>query len=600
MKFATISLVSEHTGKEVKPLVAKTFPLTVAGMKKPPIIRRAATTQPSLPQLPGLQDRPIRRQSVMPTTNGNMSSLSEVESENDLVRFRVWAKDAITSQQNDIDRIQGAVSRIERDMNSFKNFMAEVRNEMAISWQSRQPLDDEALVAIREDMKSLRQQVHATERRVTLSFEDATKDVRKANRKSDEFSGVKEDLQCLKSRIESLEIGNGGALVTVNSRDIGLPAVGRSSLGGGPIQSSLLMNVGRDMPHGGNSSAVPKTPSMHPRPEEHRSAPEAATRASHTLRTGSERWCYTGPHLLPNVRSACDAFGMTRSARTTRNAIERLENHVNESRQQYTRNGLIYGIVKLVDGTTVQKPETPKRTHEEMQGANENSFLGEKPQFTLPQKIRKISAGSAKRSTAAVEKPATLPDRSSSSNASEIGPRIPESSPILGDYDDQGEFLYARKDVDIDYQPSSPPKSQDSPKQPSRRTKRLSLTTATPNAAPKRIGNRRKSSLATTKLSNTINKENENDVSSEIEGVETGEESILPSIEKDNALKAAISPPPPTSDPATAGTPPTPAAPRAAATSRMARPVKPFKCGVCGKRWKNLDGLRYVRNNFLL
>jgi hypothetical protein len=618
-----MSLVSELTGKEVEPLMLKTFPLAVPGMKKPPGFQRAATVQPSLPQSPVLLDRHIRRQSVMPSTNGTPPSLPEVESQKDLARFRTWAKNAITGQQKDIDRIQGTVSRIEKDMSSFKDFMQEVRIELATSGQSRHLLN-EGQAAIREDMNSLRKQVHTSEQRVALSLEEASqtsktawegvaRDVLKVSRKvsevdslkdelhnlttrlqnlenlmgdgpqisqeSNEINDVKGDLQYLKIRIESLESGSRGALVSAGGYEVASPEAEHHSTGGA------------EEPHRRISDTVPGMLSMLARPEAHGTALESTRDASLILRTGSVRWSYTGPQSLRSVRSACVAFGMTRMTRANQpipRAIEMLEKYVNESQQQNTPNGRVYGMAAPIQVTAAQKRGTPKRPHEEVEAL----FDEEHSQFAHPKRIRKISAGSAKRNAVAIETsetPDPLQDLPSPpQNSAKIVPPVHNSSPILGDYDNHGEYIYAKDDVDHGYQPALKPKPKDTSKRPVGRRKRVSLTTATPNTAPKRPSRRRKSSLSTAALKNTSNKENETEAPSQTEGPEAADDTILPSIEKDDGFQVRIPPAPPTFEPRTRAFRAT------AATPATTRQAKPFKCGVCGKQWKNLDGLRYV------
>ena len=572
-------MVSERTGKEVEPSVLKTFPLTVAGMKKPQAFRRAATAQPSSMQAPGLLDRPIRRQSVMPSGNTHQLSQPAAESENDLMKFRTWARNAITSQQNDIDRIQGAVSRLERMINSFQDFMVEVRNEMTVGTQSRDQMNEEALAPIREDIMFLRKHIRTTEHRVAVSLGDVTDGVQKPSSEVNEFNGVTEELQYLKRRIESLEAGSRGAFVPTVTREMGSPILGRDGPGRDQGQNSSMAQAG------------PKTPSLHVRQRVRKRAPKTASCTSPGLRKGPGTWSYTGLYSLPSVRSAILAFGMNFTARTTSKAIDMLETYVNESQQQNTPNGLMYGTITPGDGDMAKKSELPKRTHDEMGEVIEDSFGGKQRQSPLPQKIRKISAGSAKQNAVADETPSNIHDRPTTPEVSAIGPLSHELSPILGDFDNQGEFIYARDELDTDYRPSHS-NTQDSSKQLARRSGRASLTTATANTAPKSSDSATKPSAA--EPHSALNKENEKEAQIQMEARNTVHEAILPPTSNIDESQVLMSAPPTSLGSATARTQSTSTITTTSGNRYNGKPFKPFKCGVCCKRWKNFGGLQYV------
>jgi hypothetical protein len=155
-----------------------------------------------------------------------------------------WAEDAMNSQQKDIDRVSGAVARIEKDMKSFREFMQEVRAELAANRATRktqqdlnqeqlgwlqedlkeltqehdnlqQDLRKEELPSIRNELEELRQEIDSNERITALpdfnsllsidGFKNLTEDVMRINRKSDEVDELKKELHRLQKRLTDME-----------------------------------------------------------------------------------------------------------------------------------------------------------------------------------------------------------------------------------------------------------------------------------------------------------------------------------------------------------------------------------------------------------
>ena len=154
-----MNVVSEQSGDKAVISVQQKIPLQVAGAKKLPAGRRAATVQPTPRAQPSNSLIEYGRHQ---SRSGNMLPPPvEDSSRKDLAKFASWAEDAINNQQKDIDRIGGAVARIEKDMKSFKEFMSEVRAELAATRATRktqEELKEEQLAWLREDLKELRQE----------------------------------------------------------------------------------------------------------------------------------------------------------------------------------------------------------------------------------------------------------------------------------------------------------------------------------------------------------------------------------------------------------------------------------------------------------
>jgi hypothetical protein len=150
LRLGEMKVVSEHSGENATIVVEEKIPLLPPGVKKPSAARRTASVQPH----PRAGSLAVHGNSQ--SKNNEMPPPPAKENPGtNLARFTTWAEGAIYDQQKDIDRIGGAVARIEKDMRSFKEFMAEVRAELAANRETRKTQDDlkqEQIVWIQEDL----------------------------------------------------------------------------------------------------------------------------------------------------------------------------------------------------------------------------------------------------------------------------------------------------------------------------------------------------------------------------------------------------------------------------------------------------------------
>lgn len=131
----------------------------------------------------------------------------------DVAKFKSWAEAAINTQQEDIGRLSRSVDRIERDMRLFKDFMEEVRTELASNRQLQEQESGEGLASVSAELDALRQQVNSNPRPVSRgSFEISNrsldiiaKDVQLVGRKVDEIDELKRELGQLKARLSNFE-----------------------------------------------------------------------------------------------------------------------------------------------------------------------------------------------------------------------------------------------------------------------------------------------------------------------------------------------------------------------------------------------------------
>lgn len=210
LRLSEMTVVSEGSGTKAKISVMKTFPLTNSsvGAKN---ASRGSTVQPvSRPKPPRL----LPGISRMSSTPSRLSIPIPTSPQLDVTKFKTWVEDAIRNQQQDIDRLSGSVSRIERDMALFKDFMEEVQTELASHRQIQYQENGEGLASVREELNELRQQLNSNYARPgsrsdlemsRKSIDIIAHDVLLVGQKVDEIDKLKKELAQLNTRLRSLE-----------------------------------------------------------------------------------------------------------------------------------------------------------------------------------------------------------------------------------------------------------------------------------------------------------------------------------------------------------------------------------------------------------
>lgn len=181
LRLAEMSVISERTGTKATASVIERFPLILAGTAKPPRAARASTVQPShRAGTPSVINHRHATSSMLPPIDERQ--LQELE------KFKDWAKSAIQTQQHDIDRIGGAVDRMERDLKSFKIFMEEIRAEVITHRQAEDSQKDEELGVLKRDLRAIQ-----TELNSNRQFRNSLKE--------EEFPVLQEDMDALRSEV---------------------------------------------------------------------------------------------------------------------------------------------------------------------------------------------------------------------------------------------------------------------------------------------------------------------------------------------------------------------------------------------------------------
>jgi hypothetical protein len=134
----------------------------------------------------------------------------------ELTSLKSWAENAITSQQRDIDRISGTLGRIEKGMQSFKEFMEEIRTELASNRQVQNHASEEDLVLVRKALDGLRLQIKSdraetksssTQNAELLSqkLEIIVRNLQRVSAKANEVDDLKMEIEQLKARLHQAE-----------------------------------------------------------------------------------------------------------------------------------------------------------------------------------------------------------------------------------------------------------------------------------------------------------------------------------------------------------------------------------------------------------
>ena len=209
-------LISKDDGEMAKIPILKSFPLSITSGKKPSGCRRAATTQPSHRNALSARSSPSRHHKAMVSRKATPSNRLSLPPANvttsQVTKFKYWAEDAINNQQRQIDRIAGTVSKIEKDISLFKDFMLEVRSEISSTRQIADLVGEEDLSSLREELNRLRQKVEESGQAISRANDDSSRSlesvsqhVEQVGQKVGEVDELKLELARMRARVEFLE-----------------------------------------------------------------------------------------------------------------------------------------------------------------------------------------------------------------------------------------------------------------------------------------------------------------------------------------------------------------------------------------------------------
>src|SRR5450432_2556521 len=210
LRVGGMSILSDETGRKASLRVRRKFSLTGT---QPRLPNSRATTERSISPTarPVEVDRLVTpvRPTILPSNQENPVS--------GLLQFAEWAKETIVNQGRDIGRISGAVSKLEKDMRNFRDFMFETRKDLASVPGGRPWERMKTTVAFLEnEVGSLRTELDGRPAATSVANDDGVKltgedldlltgSITKINQKVMEVESLKMELQFMKSRLKRFE-----------------------------------------------------------------------------------------------------------------------------------------------------------------------------------------------------------------------------------------------------------------------------------------------------------------------------------------------------------------------------------------------------------
>ncbi|KAL3417555.1 hypothetical protein PVAG01_10565 [Phlyctema vagabunda] len=193
LRLKTMTVLSEKTGLRTAPVVLKTYSLI------------DSSTSKSARRLSGPQ--PATEDNISHTKHSVNVRVKDID-RRELTKSIEWAEDALNTQRKDIDRIDGAVGRIERDMRLFKEFMSDVRKELDAIHQPSASTNQE-IVNLQQDIRQIRQglaQVEQVSSRAELEpFELPKEHIQRISQTATEVGSLKLELEAMRTRLEQVE-----------------------------------------------------------------------------------------------------------------------------------------------------------------------------------------------------------------------------------------------------------------------------------------------------------------------------------------------------------------------------------------------------------
>ena len=293
---------------------------------------------------------------------------------------------ALSNQQQDINRISNTVDRVEMDMQSFKDFMIEVRQDLA-AIRTSQESSHSAIAA---------SQGHSSEQVQSLvaDLKTVTHNLVELQNKATEVDALKAEVEHLRTRLKNVEDNHKDRL------------------------TNLEKNTGNETSRGNSA------PSNSVRQRAISSAPMVKV------------WVYTYDRDVTTLDVIYPLFGLEWTGKDLDNGIKDLETYVNDNDQKNTEAARLFGSIKPVyDEEEVETDIEPmhsslprKRNHAEFASFSDGS---DSESIEPTAKKGRFSDNS---SHIRQSLPTTPRSRSLEITACE------ETSPILGRYNDKGEI----------------------------------------------------------------------------------------------------------------------------------------------------------------
>ncbi|KAH8820344.1 hypothetical protein F5884DRAFT_44267 [Xylogone sp. PMI_703] len=355
LRLSNMSMISEGTGVKADVKITKALPLAVTNGE-------TVTGSKAL----SMQNALSRPANISEPSRLSDSSLRGYDTENsqiNLLRFKTWAEDAINSQQKDIDRISGAVDRIEREMRSLKEMMYEIRDDVVANRQIQVAKQDPS--GLRAELEALRDEVRINAQRPMAMVESDRKFVRDT---AAEVEELRKELQKLKkSKKNSIGPTRGPQPPVTEPAETSVQY--RRHKEGLALQNGSIGRLAKNDAHDGiaNRDFHQLQSPIEDSPQSNRQLSDDGYGTTHaeaiaTGASGKPRWVYVGARDVPTLKVILPYFGIKYNNTKIIDAINRLELHVRRTGQEDTPHGREYGKLIPAGESTRLSPHSPSRT----------------------------------------------------------------------------------------------------------------------------------------------------------------------------------------------------------------------------------------------
>ncbi|EPQ67567.1 BgtAc-31218 [Blumeria graminis f. sp. tritici] len=253
LRLKELTIVSETSGEPAKISTHKAIPLINEDGKSvlpsqptsittKPVASPLSSIEPGAPSLSTDNNKVVERQSSCETSirrpslfTENVSRVNKLlgqEYQNpsaEIEKFKYWAEDTIREQRLDIDRISGTMLRIEGDVQMLKEFMLEVRMNLALNLMpsAHEFKLDEVRNEIKQVNEKLAQREPGTDWNKAASLlarnlKTVAAEMNKLSTQAKKADDMRSTLETLTVRLRQLEQQN------LDSSDNELPTIGKS------------------------------------------------------------------------------------------------------------------------------------------------------------------------------------------------------------------------------------------------------------------------------------------------------------------------------------------------------------------------------------
>ncbi|RDW60171.1 hypothetical protein BP5796_11777 [Coleophoma crateriformis] len=248
LRLKSISIMSDRTGLKTAPNLLKTYAI----IDSVPKTRRTSGTQSAL------------EASSQTSERESFGRNAQIELRKEFRDFAEWAEGIMGNQRKDIDRIDGAVGRIENDMRLFRDFMADMRKQLGSDDRIMNVANNQEIVDLRNELAGLQLQVEqATQDGPGLTkngYEVLNQNMIRIDQKVTQISSLKPEVNSIKTRVDHLEGRARAALLSAEAPDT---VKTEEALETGPTRAQAAQSLAQNIQRNGRGCSQPGKPRGH-------------------------------------------------------------------------------------------------------------------------------------------------------------------------------------------------------------------------------------------------------------------------------------------------------------------------------------------------